>query len=103
MTTKTRSEAPLSSSLPTKIDGYDFELEAERARSVIRDVPVAGRTLNRASAQVHVAQEPADWNRLRETHRREVLPNTLDPDSPVVELGWPTPGHYTMPSRGAEM
>src|SRR5262249_22172141 len=29
-------------------------------------------------------------------------PNTLDADSPVVELGWPTSGHYLMSSRGVE-
>ena len=43
------------------------------------------------------------WEKARAAYRNEVLPNTLDPDSPVVELGWPTSGHYAMSSRGVEM
>src|SRR5512138_2639839 len=103
MTTKARPLPVLSSILPTRIDGYDLAAETERARRLVPDVSVAGRALNRATAEVRVAAEPADWERFRELHRHEVLPNTLDPDSPVVELGWPTSGHYTMSSRGVEM
>src|SRR5262245_58434720 len=101
MTTHTRA-TPLSATLPTSIDGYDFDAETRRAKTSIPDAVVAGYSLHRASARVHVGAEPAEWDKTREAHRHEVLPNTLDPDSPVVELGWPTSGHYTMSSRGVE-
>ncbi len=102
MTTETRP-TPLSAALPSVIDGYDFDAETRRALVAITDCTIAGHSVNRATAKVRVAAEPADWEATREGHRREVLPNTLDPDSPVVELGWPTSGHYLLSSRGVEM
>jgi len=102
MSTETR-RTPLSASLPAAIDGYDFDAETTRAVASIADAVAAGHSLNRATAKVRANPEPADYERVREAHRREVLPNTLDPDSPVVELGWPTSGHYVMSSRGVEM
>jgi len=102
MSTATRP-TPLSASLPKSIDGYDFDAETKRAEALVPDVVVAGRALNRATASIRVAEDPAEWERFREAHRREVMPNTLDADSPVVELGWPTSGHYVMSSRGVEM
>ncbi len=102
MSTEARPK-PLSASLPTSIDGYDFDAETRRAAASIPDAVVAGHSLNRATAKIRVADDPSDWERVREAHRREVMPNTLDPDSPVVELGWPTSGHYAMSSRGVEI
>jgi 4-aminobutyrate aminotransferase-like enzyme len=101
MTTDTR-KPPLSAALPPAIDGYVFEDETKRAWAAIAPAVVSGHSLTRASAHVKVAAEPPEWDRAREAHRREVLPNTLDADSPVVELGWPTSGHYAMSSRGVE-
>src|SRR5262245_22457447 len=100
--TATTRPGPLSAVLPTSIDGYDFEAETQRAKAGVRDCTVAGHTLNRATARVRVGAEPGEWDRVRDAHRREVFPNTLDPDSPVVELGWLTSGHYAMSSRGVE-
>jgi 4-aminobutyrate aminotransferase len=102
MSTETR-DTPLSATLPAAIDGYDFDAETRRAAASIQDAVAAGHSLNRATAKVRANPEPADYERVRESHRREVLPNTLDADSPVVELGWPTSGHYVMSSRGVEM
>jgi 4-aminobutyrate aminotransferase-like enzyme len=101
MTTSARP-TPLSAALPPVIDGYVWEDETQRAWSAIAPHVVGPHSLTRATAHVRVAAEPPEWERTRETHRREVLPNTLDPDSPVVELGWPTSGHYVMSSRGVE-
>jgi 4-aminobutyrate aminotransferase-like enzyme len=103
MTTTDTRRRPLSASLPPSIDGYDFEAEGRRATTTIPDVVIAGRSLNRATATIQVDVDPPVWEAVREAHRREVLPNTLDPDSPVVELGWPTSGHYVMSSRGVEL
>src|SRR5262245_10707063 len=103
MTTTDTRRRSLSASLPTSIDGYDFEAETRRAAATIPDVVIAGRSLNRATATIQVDADPAAWETVRQAHQREVLPNTLDPDSPVVELGWPTSGHYVMSSRGVEI
>jgi hypothetical protein len=81
MSTDTR-RTPLSASLPATIDGYDFDAETKRAAATIPDAVAAGHSLNRATAKVRANPEPADYERVREAHRREVLPNTLDPDSP---------------------
>jgi 4-aminobutyrate aminotransferase len=102
MSTEARP-TPLSASLPKTMDGYDFDAETRRARSTIVDSVVAGHALNRATAKVRVVADPAEWDGVREAHRGQVMPNTLDPDSPVVELGWPTSGHYVMSSRGVEI
>jgi 4-aminobutyrate aminotransferase-like enzyme len=102
MSTDTRP-TPLSASLPKTMDGYDFDAETRRAKTTIADAKAAGHSLNRAAAKIRVADDPAEWDGVRKTHRDQVLPNTLDPDSPVVELGWPTSGHYVMSSRGVEM
>src|SRR5437867_619523 len=99
MRTETQSRPiPMSALLPLTIDGYDFDAETQRARDLVKDVTIAGHSLNRASAQVRVSEEPPEWEKLRGDYRNQVLPNTLDPDSPVVELGWPTSGHYLMSS-----
>lgn len=102
MTTDTRATT-LSAALPRVLDGYDFDAETRRALAAIPDTVIAGHALNRSKARVQVTPEPAAYEKLREAHRAEMLPNTLDPDSPVVELGWPTSGHYVMSSRGVEM
>src|SRR5262245_2588072 len=101
MSTHTRS-TPLSAALPAAIDGYDFGAETARAKTLLSEVRIAGHALHRASAQVKVAAEPPEWAAAREAHRAQLFPNTLDADSPVVELGWPTAGHYVMSSRGVE-
>jgi 4-aminobutyrate aminotransferase-like enzyme len=102
MSTETRP-TPLSASLPSSIDGYDFDAETRRAAASIADAVAAGHSLNRATAKIKVGDDPSEWERVREAHRAQVMPSTLDPDSPVVELGWPTSGHYVMSSRGVEM
>src|SRR6187399_2200590 len=102
MSTEARP-TPLSASLPKTMDGYDFDAETRRAKASISDATAAGHSLNRATARIRVVDDPAEWDGVRKAHRDQVLPNTLDPDSPVVELGWPTSGHYVMSSRGVEI
>jgi 4-aminobutyrate aminotransferase-like enzyme len=96
----TTARPPVSALLPRTIDGYDLDAETARAAAGMPDVAVAGRRLHRATARVEVAPEPASWETTRKVHRERVFSSTLDPDSPVVELGWPTSGHYVMDSRG---
>ncbi len=95
--------ASLSSRLPQVIDGYDLAAETQRARTTIPDVHVLGRTLNRATAVVAYGPEPAHHEETRRRHAANVFANTLDPDSPVLELGWPTSGHFVMDSRGVHI
>jgi len=102
MSTEARP-TPLSASLPKTMDGYDFDAETRRAKASIADATAAGHSLNRATARIRVVADPPEWDGVRKAHRDQVLPNTLDPDSPVVELGWPTSGHYVMSSRGVEI
>ncbi len=94
---------PLSASLPTSIDGYDFEAETERARRLIPDVEIGGHSLNRSTARATAGDEPTDAESTRDEHRAAVFTTTLDPDSPVLELGWPTSGHYVLDSRGVHL
>lgn len=98
--TTTRARPAVSASLPTVIDGYDFASEAQRAAAMLPDAVVLGRRLNRATAKVTFTGEvPADDEARRE-HRAAIFQTTTDPDSPVLELGWPVSGHYVMDSRG---
>jgi len=94
---------PLSASLPTSIDGYDFAAETDRAKRLIADVEIAGHTINRATARATAGEEPGDSESTRNEHRAAVFTTTLDPDSPVLELGWPTSGHYVLDSRGVHL
>lgn len=87
-------------SLPTALDGYDFAAETARAARLLPDVVIAGHRLNRATARVDVSAEPPTYAEARRRVREHVFTCTLDPDSPVLELGWPTSGHYVMDSRG---
>lgn len=100
----TTAKRPLVSAvLPKAIDGYEFAAETERAVRDIAPVTLAGHTLHRATARVTFTGEvPAD-QAARDAHRGAILPTTVDPDSPVIELGWPTHGHYVLDSRGVHM
>ncbi len=102
MPTQTR-RPPVSETLPRSLDGYDFAAETARAATMIPEVEIAGHRLSRATARVAVSPEPAEWEEARRAHRDAVFPNTLDSDSPVLELGWPTSGHYVRSSRGVEL
>ena len=99
----TQHDHTLSAALPTEIDGYEFAAETERARRLLPDVVVAGHALNRATARATPGDEPADAERTRNEHREEVFTTTLDPDSPVIELGWPSSGHFVRDSRGVHL
>lgn len=99
MTTTTK-RPPVSAVLPTTIDGYDLEAETARAARALPEVRIAGHSLHRATARVRFGGEtPADRD-TRTAHREAIFQTTVDPDSPVIELGWPTHGHYVMDSRG---
>jgi 4-aminobutyrate aminotransferase len=99
MSTSTARTA-VSAALPKVIDGYDFDAETARALHEVPEVCVSGRSLHRASARVAFRGETPEDAAAREAHRGAILPTTVDPDSPVLELGWPTHGHYVMDSRG---
>jgi 4-aminobutyrate aminotransferase-like enzyme len=82
------------------VDGYDPSLEA--ARVVLADVVVAGRRLNRATAEVRLTG-PVETPATKATRARygeRLFPSTLDADGPVLELGWPTHGPYAMGPQG---
>jgi 4-aminobutyrate aminotransferase-like enzyme len=82
------------------IDGYDVAAERERYR--FDDVTVGGLSLNRGRATIEVT---GDMNARRleaekRAHEATIFPTTVAPDSPVVELGYPTAGHYVRCDAG---
>ena len=83
--------------------GYDFKAEAERLH--FPDVTLRGMTLNRASARVDLTgpMERPEMEEIRKSHVAAVFPNTLDPHSPVLELGWPVAGPYVGCPSGVYM
>ena len=100
----TTTKRPLVSAvLPQSIDDYDFAAETERAARLIAEVKLSGHALHRASARVAYGGETKEDTAVREAHHAAFLQTTVDPDSPVIELGWPTHGPYVMDSRGVHM
>jgi 4-aminobutyrate aminotransferase-like enzyme len=85
---------------PLTIDNYDPA--AELTRVVLPDVVVAGRRLNRGTAVVKVTApvESVETAAVRKRWEDRLLPTTLDPESPVVELGWPTHGPFVLAPHG---
>ncbi len=82
------------------VDGYDLAAERERYR--FEDVTVGGVSLNRGRATIEVTGD-MDAPRLqteKRVHESAIFPNTVSPDSPVVELGWPQAGHYVRCEAG---
>ncbi|MCE9634631.1 MAG: aminotransferase class III-fold pyridoxal phosphate-dependent enzyme [Planctomycetes bacterium] len=99
----TNPHIPVSAVLPQVIDGYDFAAETSRALREIPEVCFGGHSLHRGSARVTFSGEtPAD-EAVRREHKASIFQTTVDPDSPVIELGWPTHGHYVQDSRGVHM
>ncbi len=81
------------------IDGYD--LRAENGRLAFPDVVVAGRRLNRGTARVSPEGTPHDPGAaVRAAHEARIMPNTLGPDSPVVDLSWPATGLFVSSPAG---
>jgi 4-aminobutyrate aminotransferase-like enzyme len=99
MATTTRDS--ILAGMPKVVEGYD--IEAERGRlAQIPDVVVRGHRLNRGNATVSVSgdlETPA-LAAVRAKHAAVIFPNTLAPDSPVVELGWPLSGSFVRCSAG---
>jgi 4-aminobutyrate aminotransferase-like enzyme len=85
---------------PVTLESYD--LTGEAARTVLPDVVVAGRRLNRGTAVVRITAPVEDerTHAARALYGQRLLPSTLDPDAPVVELGWPTHGPYVLAPHG---
>lgn len=100
MTTTTR-KPDFIASLPTSIDGYDIAAEKKRYGH-FADVVAGGVTLNRGKARVDVRgdMDPPRHAKVREEHLRELFITTHQADSPVVELGYPTAGHYVACAAG---
>lgn len=91
----------LTRSLPAIIDGYDIAAE-KRRYGQIPDVTIGGVTLNRGKARVEIRGEmdPPRHAQVREEHLRDMFVTTHQADSPVVELGYPTAGHYVACGAG---
>lgn len=85
---------------PITIETYDPGEEA--ARVVLPDVVVAGRRLNRGTASVRVTGpvETLVTAGVRKRWEERLLPTTLDPESPVVDLAWPTHGPFVLSPHG---
>jgi 4-aminobutyrate aminotransferase-like enzyme len=82
------------------IDGYD--LTAERQRYHFQDVKGCGVVLNRGTAKIGIKgdMENTRYQAGREAHNARMFLTTHDDNSPVVELGYPTAGHYVSCSEG---
>jgi 4-aminobutyrate aminotransferase-like enzyme len=99
MTPATRDS--ITAGMPKIVEGYD--LDAERSRlGQIPDVVVRGQRLNRGNATVSIQGdlEGTAAAAVRAKHNEAIFPNTLAPDSPVVELGWPLSGSFVRCSAG---
>jgi 4-aminobutyrate aminotransferase-like enzyme len=82
---------------------YDHDGEAARARAAAAgDAVVGGKRLNRASATVAItgAIETAETAAARKAVVDRLFTTTLDPTSPVVELGWPVDGPFVLGPQG---
>ena len=85
---------------PITTETYDPAGEA--ARVMLPDVVVAGRRINRGTAVVKVTApvESPETAGVRRRWDERLLPTTLDPDSPVVTLGWPAHGPFVLSPHG---
>jgi 4-aminobutyrate aminotransferase-like enzyme len=84
----------------TRLDDYDFA--GEKERYAFDDVTIAGLSLNRGTASVHVVggMEQGRLEAAKKAHLEAMLPSTLSPTSPVLELGYPAAGMYVMCGAG---
>lgn len=84
------------------IDGYD--LLAETARLSFPDQETCGRTLNRGTAEVSAGGTPhGDHADIKSEHAKQIFPNTIDPNCPVIDLSWPTAGMFVASAAGVYM
>ena len=75
------------------INGYD--LLAENGRLRFPDVVVGGRSLNRGTAVVPDSGTPhADYGAVKAEHARHIMPNTIEPGSPVIDYSYPAAGMF---------
>src|SRR5512144_496793 len=91
----------ITAGMPKIVEGYDLDAERSRLRQ-IPDVVVRGHRLNRGNATVEIRGdlEGPGAAAVRARHNEAIFPNTLAPDSPVVELGWPLSGSFVRCSAG---
>lgn len=81
------------------INGYDLHAETERA--MFEDVVVCGRALNRGTAVVPPeGLDHPDGAATRCEHARHVIPGTLEPPAPIVDLAYPTHGMFVASPGG---
>lgn len=79
---------------------YDHAGEGGRTR--LDDVVLGGQRLNRATARVETTaplEGPLDAA-AKQAVKARLFATTLDPSSPVVELGWPTHGPFVKSPHG---
>jgi len=75
------------------IDGYD--LLAENERLALPDRTVCGNTLNRGTATISPKGTPhPDYADVKRAHVAQVFPSTLEPESPTIDLSYPTAGMF---------
>lgn len=84
-----------------KIPEYDCSAELDRCSS-IPDVSFNGYTLNRGTARIGIAGDMNAQHLLDEIdrHSEYILVTTHGEGAPVVQLGYPTAGHYVMCEAG---
>ena len=83
----------MSTSAGVVIDGYD--VLAETARCRFPDRVLLGRRLNRGTAVVAPGGTPhADAAEVRRSYAQQLVPSTLTPASPVVDLSYPAAGMF---------
>ncbi|MED5330569.1 MAG: aminotransferase class III-fold pyridoxal phosphate-dependent enzyme [Planctomycetota bacterium] len=84
------------------IDGYD--LRAENDRLAFPDHEICGRSLNRGTAKLSPEGTPhGESDDVKSDHVREIFPNTIAPDSPVVDMSYPTAGMFVDSPAGVYM
>ncbi len=75
------------------INGYDLLAEHDRVR--FPDVVVCGRKLNRGTAVASPRGTPHDdYASLKQTHLSAIMPNTIEPESPVIDYSYPAAGMF---------
>lgn len=83
----------MSTSAGVVIDGYDVLAETGRYR--FADRVLGGRRLNRGTAVVAAGGTPhADAREAQRRYAQQVVPSTLTPASPVVDLSYPVAGLF---------
>lgn len=80
------------------IDGYD--VLGESARLDFPDRVVCGHRLNRGTAVLAATTDHGDHDDVRAAHDAALIPSTIEPGCPVLDLGHPTHGMFVSSDAG---